>query len=95
MAGTRTASLQACNTTEFSAEKFALQIPDLIPLVGEAGNLGFDPAHPGSTWSEGDVEFHFSPVMVCKKPLRTVGLGDAISATGLLYSYCDGSSVVS
>lgn len=31
------------------------------------------------------VDFFVAPVMVCKYPIRTVGLGDSISASGLLY----------
>jgi hypothetical protein len=30
------------------------------------------------------VEFSYAPVLVCKAPKRTVGLGDSISASGLL-----------
>eukprot|EP00033_Pygsuia_biforma_P000871 GCRY01001010.1.p1 GENE.GCRY01001010.1~~GCRY01001010.1.p1 ORF type:complete len:453 (-),score=108.97 GCRY01001010.1:489-1847(-) len=38
---------------------------------------------------ETGVQVHFAvaPVCVCKKPVRTVGLGDSISATGILASF--------
>ena len=36
------------------------------------------------TWTRGDVTFHYVPVLVCKEPTGTVGLGDAISAAGLV-----------
>ena len=48
--------------------------------------LTLDPADPVTVWGRGNVTFHLSPVLVCKQPLRTVGLGDAISAEGLVYS---------
>jgi len=36
--------------------------------------------------SYSSVEFWIAPVLVCKRPKKTVGLGDAISSTGLAYS---------
>ncbi|XP_072051210.1 ADP-dependent glucokinase-like [Amphiura filiformis] len=91
-AGARVGGLQACNfTTVIDPSKVELRIPrafsrsvNFAPLRREA--LILDPTQPISVWRRGDVEFNFSPVLVCKKPLVTVGLGDAISATGLLYS---------
>ena len=90
-AGARVGGLQACKTTELNPENVELRIPRAFsrsinygPLRREV--LIFDPASPVSAWRQGDVIFHFSPVLVCKIPLVTVGLGDAISATGLLYS---------
>jgi hypothetical protein len=32
------------------------------------------------------INYWIAPVMVCKKPVGTVGLGDAISSMGLMYS---------
>lgn len=32
-----------------------------------------------------NIEFAVAPVLVCSKPIRTVGLGDSISAAGLLH----------
>ncbi len=90
-AGAQVGGLQACNLTVIDPEKVELRIPRAFSrsvifeeLRKEA--LILDPSKPISIWRRGDVEFHFSPVLVCKKPLVTVGLGDAISATGLLYS---------
>ena len=49
--------------------------------------------HPVASWTEkfadsigkviGDITFFYTPVLVCRDPVRTVGLGDAISAAGL------------
>lgn len=33
------------------------------------------------------IRFYLTPVLVCRDPVKTVGLGDAISASGLFYSF--------
>ena len=90
-AGTRVGGVQACNTTSLDSSLVELRIPKAFSrsvnfehLRKEA--LILDPSQPISVWRRGEVKFHFSPVLVCKKPLVTVGLGDAISAAGLRYS---------
>jgi hypothetical protein len=40
----------------------------------------------GSSMQILPIALQLCPVLVCKKPVRTVGLGDTISATGLKYS---------
>jgi len=35
------------------------------------------------------MNFWIAPVMVCKNPVMTVGLGDAISTMGLMYHTFD------
>ena len=37
-------------------------------------------------WQRDNLDYFMSPVYVCRKPLKTVGLGDAISSAGLLNS---------
>ena len=49
--------------------------------------------HPVASWTEkfadstgkviGNITFFYTPVLVCRVPVRTVGLGDSISAAGL------------
>jgi len=39
-----------------------------------------------SNWENKDINYFLSPVLVCRKPTKTVGLGDTISSMGLLYS---------
>lgn len=46
----------------------------------------FNPDSPIIKFSRNNINFHLTPVLVCKKPVKTVGLGDAISSIGLLYS---------
>ncbi|KAI4825557.1 hypothetical protein KUCAC02_021237, partial [Chaenocephalus aceratus] len=48
--------------------------------------LSLIPEQPVTVWRRGNVTFHLTAVLVCRQPLRTVGLGDAISAEGLVYS---------
>eukprot|EP01087_Luapelamoeba_hula_P009673 TRINITY_DN2515_c0_g1_i2.p1 TRINITY_DN2515_c0_g1~~TRINITY_DN2515_c0_g1_i2.p1 ORF type:complete len:138 (+),score=22.55 TRINITY_DN2515_c0_g1_i2:195-608(+) len=35
-------------------------------------------------WTDQGVDYTLAPVLVCQNPLKTVGLGDAISTTGLV-----------
>uniref|UniRef100_A0A8C6TPJ8 ADP-dependent glucokinase n=1 Tax=Neogobius melanostomus TaxID=47308 RepID=A0A8C6TPJ8_9GOBI len=71
-AGARTASAQACAPLTFS--------------INESHALTLDPDRPITVWQQNHVTLHLSPVLVCKRPIRTVGLGDAITANGLLFS---------
>ena len=38
---------------------------------------------PVATFTWGDVTVAVAPVLVCRQPRQTVGLGDAVSSTGL------------
>jgi ADP-dependent glucokinase len=85
-AGTRMAGLKACDVTSLTADKLNLKIPTNFSLHEKDSVRQLNSSQPIISWSKGDKKFVFSPVLVCKKPLKTVGLGDAISATGLFYS---------
>ena len=87
----RMAGRRACNVLAIDPGKVELKIPRAFLRSVEDAQLRrepivYDPREPVSQWSRGNLKFFFSPVLVCKKPLKTVGLGDAISATGLQYS---------
>ena len=88
MAGARVASTQACGVQTIDVGAVELKAP--VEFHSSHGDprvrLTLDPADPVTVWGRGNVTFHLSPVLVCKQPLRTVGLGDAISAEGLVYS---------
>eukprot|EP01133_Synstelium_polycarpum_P008417 gene8417-9902_t len=47
--------------------------------------LKLDETSPVASWSDAGLAFNLAPVLVCKVPLKTVGLGDSISTMGLLY----------
>uniref|UniRef100_A0A8C8DRY4 ADP-dependent glucokinase n=1 Tax=Oryzias sinensis TaxID=183150 RepID=A0A8C8DRY4_9TELE len=88
MAGARVASSQACGLQAVDPSKVELKAPlEFYSSHSEPREkLSLDPTEPVAVWRRGNVTFHFTPVLVCKHPLRTVGLGDAISAEGLVYS---------
>jgi ADP-dependent glucokinase len=48
--------------------------------------LKFNSSNPVIEFKRGITRFYFTPVLVCKKPLKTVGLGDAISSNALFYN---------
>ncbi|KAM9352027.1 ADP-dependent glucokinase [Symphorus nematophorus] len=88
MAGARVASSQACGLQSVDVSKVELKAPREFHSshTEPQEKLSLNPAEPVSVWHRGNVTFHMTPVLVCKQPLRTVGLGDAISAEGLVYS---------
>lgn len=49
----------------------------------------FNSSYPVSIWYEEDIHFYLCPVLVCKNPSKTVGLGDSISSTALIYQLFD------
>ena len=85
-AGTRIAGMQACDLSQFDPEQFELRIPKVFyPYTGAKEHV-FDPKSPVLRWERENFIFYFSPVLICKNPLKTVGLGDAISGTALMFS---------
>ena len=85
-AGTRLAGRQACDVGHLSPEEVDLRIPDTFKLFSGDIERQFNHTSPVLSWNREGLHFVFSPVLVCHEPKRTVGLGDAISATGLMYS---------
>ncbi|XP_042329423.1 ADP-dependent glucokinase isoform X2 [Sceloporus undulatus] len=87
-AGARAAGMQACATQTIDASRVFLKAPLEFDTskMEEASRVSLNPGEPVSEWHRDGITFHYTPVLVCKDPLRTVGLGDAISAEGLLYS---------
>ncbi|XP_036391132.1 ADP-dependent glucokinase isoform X2 [Megalops cyprinoides] len=87
-AGARVAGSQACGLQSIDTTKVALRAPrEFHSSYSEPREtLSLNPAEPVTVYRRGNVTFYLTPVLVCKQPLRTVGLGDAISAEGLLYS---------
>ncbi|KAL6074603.1 ADP-dependent glucokinase [Balamuthia mandrillaris] len=89
-AGSLAASKQACgvdldDAQSLQAAHVLLPPQSVKPLRGSSsheiqvnGSLGV------TSWSDGGIEFYLAPVLVCKHPSKTVGLGDAISTMGLV-----------
>lgn len=85
-AGTRTAGQQACDTPTIDPDKVRLRIPRTFRLFTGDKEREFNETNPVTSWELEGYNFEFSPVLVCAEPLKTVGLGDAISSTGLMFS---------
>lgn len=87
-AGARVAGAQACASQTIDPSRVMLKSPlEFSTSRTETGSTARITAkEPVAVWSKGGVTFHFTPVLICKDPTRTVGLGDAISAEGLLFS---------
>ncbi|XP_039712535.1 ADP-dependent glucokinase isoform X6 [Pteropus medius] len=87
-AGARVAGTQACATETIDTSRVSLRAPHefLTSHSGAGSRIILNPDQPVVEWHREGVAFHFTPVLVCKDPIRTVGLGDAISAEGLFYS---------
>ncbi|KAF3830675.1 hypothetical protein GH733_004494 [Mirounga leonina] len=87
-AGARVAGTQACATEAIDANRVSLRAPhEFMTSHSEVGSrIVINPNEPVAEWHREGISFHFTPVLVCKDPIRTVGLGDAISAEGLFYS---------
>eukprot|EP00026_Physarum_polycephalum_P008463 Phypoly_transcript_08549.p1 GENE.Phypoly_transcript_08549~~Phypoly_transcript_08549.p1 ORF type:complete len:475 (+),score=54.57 Phypoly_transcript_08549:67-1491(+) len=75
--GALACSEQACNHNGVDV----LLSPQFEISQNKFLTLDFD--HPVTTWSFGELDFYLAPVLVCRVPTRTVGLGDAISGVGL------------
>ncbi|KAG5273033.1 hypothetical protein AALO_G00146840 [Alosa alosa] len=87
-AGARVASCQACGIQAIDVQKVILKAPHTFYSSHSEPReqLNISPNQPVTIWHRDNVTFYLTPVLVCKQPLRTVGLGDAISAEGLFYS---------
>ncbi|XP_028679764.1 ADP-dependent glucokinase isoform X1 [Erpetoichthys calabaricus] len=87
-AGARVAGTQACGTERIDIGRVFLKIPFefQVSASGTGHKVTLNPSNPVTVWQRENTSFFLTPVLVCKNPLRTVGLGDAISAEGLLYS---------
>ncbi|KAG8576276.1 hypothetical protein GDO81_009817 [Engystomops pustulosus] len=87
-AGARVAGAQACASPTIDPSRVMLKSPLEFSTsqMETSSTARITAKEPVAVWSKGGVTFHFTPVLVCKDPTRTVGLGDAISAEGLLFS---------
>ncbi len=101
MAGSKIASKQASGF-EFHNEENEKTLDELLIFqinhqldknqniefkINSSHSVAFNTTYPVIEFQRGtNLNFYFTPVLVCKKPIKTVGLGDAISSTGLIYS---------
>uniref|UniRef100_UPI00398EDD8A ADP-dependent glucokinase isoform X2 n=1 Tax=Pristiophorus japonicus TaxID=55135 RepID=UPI00398EDD8A len=90
-AGARVAGNQACGTDTIDPTKVVLKSPMEFVLsqtdkLLRDKKMTLSPTKPVRTWHRENISFFITPVLICVNPVRTVGLGDSISAEGLLYS---------
>lgn len=85
-AGTRVAGIQACDVESPDPDLVTLKFPEKFKLFSGDKERSLNESKPIITWKKEGFHFALSPVLVCKQPLKTVGLGDSISATGLMFS---------
>lgn len=89
-AGARTASSRACDVAQPEPGLAELRLPRLFRLTSQKNADGapttFVPAQGVLEWSQQGVQIVMAPVLVCRRPIRTVGLGDSVSAAGLIFS---------
>ena len=101
LAGTKIASKQACGL-EFDNEQNEINLEDFVELKidykldseknilikSEENNyINLNSSFPVIEINRGKLKFVLTPVLVCKNPKKTVGLGDSISSVGLVYSH--------
>ncbi|XP_069138122.1 ADP-dependent glucokinase-like [Argopecten irradians] len=85
-AGSRMAGKQACDVQKLNSSIVDLKFPSSFKAFSDDIERELDPNNPVISWEIGEFEFSLSPVLVCKDPQKTVGLGDSISGTGLMFS---------
>jgi len=78
---------QACDSERIKADSVDVLMPPSFLVSTDHGPQRFVTEHGTAQWRHKGISFYLAPVLVCRAPTKTVGLGDIISATGLLYSY--------
>lgn len=80
--GSLEASKKACNIDHIGENDFDKFIVSFATV-----DQNYDPKNPLKIWVEDGIEHIFVPVINCKNPYKTVGLGDSISSMGLVNHY--------
>ncbi|VDM97791.1 unnamed protein product [Thelazia callipaeda] len=87
-AGARVAARQSCKiTNDMNTDDLELRVSMSHLLDKEVGKeYVFEPQKPIASWMRNEVVFIYTPALICKVPSKTVGIDDAISTTGLIFS---------
>jgi len=88
-AGSWACTTRACQSEDLQLDQVTLRFPTSFQVstsTSSGGKLSISSTEASIGWARGGIAFNLSPVYVCNSPGSTVGLGDAISATGLFYS---------
>ncbi len=83
LAGSVVTSLRVCNTTSLGDGELFQVLTNGTFVTAAGERLSFE---PHASWTVGGVTFAAAPVLVCKKPVQTVGAGDSISSSSLIRS---------
>ena len=100
VSGSKVAAKQACgfefhddtldhvleNKLEFRIAHSLDEQKNILFKIEENNFVKFNLSNPVIEFKRGNIKFYFTPVLVCKDPLKTVGLGDAISSSGIIYA---------
>ncbi|KAF0684548.1 Aste57867_23466 [Aphanomyces stellatus] len=87
--GDRSAGLKGSDIS-INPSLVEILLPRSTPLANGL-TWDIDPRSPMMTWTEGDFQCYIVPMLACKKPDHTCGLGDNISGMGMAYHGHDGS----
>eukprot|EP00730_Choanoeca_flexa_P018709 TRINITY_DN9114_c0_g1_i1.p1 TRINITY_DN9114_c0_g1~~TRINITY_DN9114_c0_g1_i1.p1 ORF type:complete len:475 (+),score=106.62 TRINITY_DN9114_c0_g1_i1:156-1580(+) len=86
-AGAYTSSTRACQDPSLTLRKYTLPFERTFALSKLHTELTqerpFNASQPLLEWTNDEIDFALAPILVCRQPLKTVGLGDSISAAGL------------
>lgn len=79
-------AMRPASQMEVDPERVELLLARQV-LVSKQQSLtvAIDPFSPVISWQEADFQCHLVPMLACKKPDHTAGLGDNISGTGMAY----------
>lgn len=80
--------IQHSSKMEIDINRVELLLPREILLSekSQVSKLSLDPLTPVLTWKEADsFQCYLVPMLACKQPDHTAGLGDNISGTGMAY----------
>lgn len=100
LSGAKIAGKQACgfeyadntindkleNLIEFQTAHLVDKDNNILFEIEKNKFVKFNSSNPVIEFKRGNIRFYFTPVLVCKKPIKTVGLGDAISSNALYYN---------
>jgi ADP-dependent phosphofructokinase/glucokinase len=75
----------ACDTTDIQYEDSQILATETFSTNENGPSRAFTPQDAVIEWTTDRFTCVIAPVPVCKAPVKTAGLGDNISGTGLAY----------
>eukprot|EP01089_Gocevia_fonbrunei_P011838 TRINITY_DN2625_c0_g1_i1.p1 TRINITY_DN2625_c0_g1~~TRINITY_DN2625_c0_g1_i1.p1 ORF type:complete len:501 (+),score=93.92 TRINITY_DN2625_c0_g1_i1:62-1564(+) len=93
IAGALRATQQACDSEDIRLDDVNILLDDetflveIEPAGSKKQEIKVIENDGVAEWQNCKMKFYMASVLVCEQPKKTVGLGDAISATGLVYEF--------